>query len=151
MKLLFAYFDFSDKKDGSSAYRGLGQCKLNFSTTHDYDVSRRESNKTATHPYTYTLSREKKQKPDLLPKDFWGDRIYNITALVGSNGTGKSSLLHSLIKTVVNGLSPNAPFLLVMQKTRSEEIFVYCGGGILENVSLHIQMESFSATPKIYH
>lgn len=128
MKLLFAYFDCESNFDKSASYRGLGECGLNFSTTYEFVVEK-EFVGNNNMPQ-YKLSCHKKNLKDQLPSNFWGDRIYNITALVGDNGVGKSSILHSLIKAVVDGLTPEVPFLLVLQKTESEDCIVYYGGGL---------------------
>ena len=121
MRILFAYFDFTEKNDTISP-RPLGQCALNFSTTHTYAVQKEGEGEKAV----YTVSHREKPENEKLPKGFWGDRIYNISAIVGNNGSGKSTLLHNLIKAVVKGLKPDVPFLLALQTTGSEELCLYC-------------------------
>ena len=142
MRLLFAYFDFTYYQ-GMKSFRGLEDCSLNFSTTHDYRIERTVSGGKNQRKYQYTLSREEKPKDEQLPKGFWGDyhsderihddRIYNVTAIVGENGTGKSTLLHCLIRAVVKGGRPDFPFILVFQKTGSDCLFMYCGEGSSSN------------------
>ena len=121
MRILFAYFAFTEKNDAISP-RPLGQCALNFSTTHTYAVHKEGEGEAAV----YTVSRREKPENEKLPKDFWGDRIYNVSAIVGNNGSGKSTLLHQLIKAVVMGLEPDVPFLLALQMTGSEDLCLYC-------------------------
>ena len=140
MKLLYAYFDFENKFASSKPFRGLGNIDLNFSVTHDFDVKKHPR---MQEPSIYTLRCREKGQLNKIPPGFWGERIYNVTALVGINGVGKSTLLHTLIKSIVLGLSPNIPFLLVLQKTDPDEnsdsnnnpdnktIIVYYGGDIV--------------------
>lgn len=143
MKLLFACFDFEDRHNSSRSIRELGKIDLNFSTTHEFTVDKQ--NRIQEKPI-YTLRCTEKKPEDKIPVGFWGDRIYNVSALVGVNGVGKSTLLHSLINTVVMGLDPNVPFLLVLQKTScdensdsnecsKEQFIVYYGGDIIVNQS----------------
>lgn len=104
MKLEFAYFDFTNAGQFKNAYRGLGECALNFSTTHDYFIKWDEEKRT------YMITGAEKHKNNRIPKDFWGKNICNITALVGDNGSGKSTILHNLI--CCQGLSPALPHIL---------------------------------------
>ena len=135
MKLLFTYFFFESDEHPSISYRGLSNIGLNFSTTHNFKVEKAPG--TEKRRAGYKLTCQEKKKEDQLPIGFWGDRIYNVSALVGDNGVGKSTLLHSLIKAVVMGLEPEVPFLAVLQKTDSREIIVYCSNG------LNLDTESF--------
>lgn len=142
MKLLYSYFDFDSSSEGTS-YRGLGDCGLNFSTSYEFEINRNPTEGETGAPYQYCLSCQKKANNNCIPSDFWGNRIYNVTALVGNNGAGKSSLLHSLIKAMVKGMDPGVPFLLVLQKTESEEFLIYYGGGLKRDVNLIAKAEDF--------
>lgn len=124
MKLLFAYFDFTES-NYSDYPRSLGECALNFSTTHNYAIQRVKDSKAA-QICTYKLSCHEKPEKECIPDSFWGDRIFNVTAIVGINGSGKSTIIHNMIKAVVYGLKPGVPFLLVLQKTDSEDLCLYC-------------------------
>ena len=125
MKLLFAYFDFSESiyTDYPSS---LGEFALNFSTTHNYAIQRAAAGRDAGQTCTYTLSCQEKPEKECIPEGFWGDRIFNVTAIVGVNGSGKSTIIHNMIQAVVYGLKPRVPFLLVLQKTDSEDLCLYC-------------------------
>ena len=125
MKLLFAYFDFSES-NYSDYPRSLGECALNFSTTHNYAIQRAAVSRDAGQICTYTLSCHEKPEKECIPDGFWGDRIFNVTAIVGINGSGKSTIIHNMIKAVVYGLKPGVPFLIVLQKTDSEDLCLYC-------------------------
>lgn len=128
MKLLYAYFDYSVLVKKRDDFRGIDECSLNFSTTHNYSVNKVEEHAGNDTAVTYTLIETEKPKEEQIPEGFWGERIYNVTAIVGENGTGKSTLIHSLIKAVVKGLDPGVPFLLLLQKTGSKDQILYCGG-----------------------
>lgn len=130
MRLLYSFFAFEGEFPEKDAHRGLGNIELNFSTTHTFSL-KKECYETA-----YKLSCYEKDKSAQVPSKFWGARIYNITALVGNNGVGKSTILHSLVKSVVMNLSPNVPFLLVLQKTSSEKLIVYYRGLTLNTAAL---------------
>ena len=93
MKLLYAYFDFTSQYDNSSAFKSIGQCSLNLSTTHDYSVNKQPHYPNRDKMIRYSLVQEEKPTEDRIPEGFWGDRIYNVTALVGANGTGKTTLI----------------------------------------------------------
>ena len=127
MKLLYAYFDYSVLETERGDFRGVGECGLNFSTTHNYSVEKVSEQAESGTQVFYILTETEKPKEEQIPEGFWGKRIYNVTAIVGENGTGKSTLIHNLIKAVVKDLDPGVPFLLLLQKTGSEEKILYCG------------------------
>ncbi len=139
MKLLFAYFD-CDSPEAVGAGRGLGEQSLNFSTEYDFAV--RKELLAGNNGTYYWLSSKWKPEEERIPAGFWSNRIsekqsyekriYNVSALVGSNGSGKSTLLHSLIKTLVEGLDPGIPFLLVLRETGNTEPYVYSNINRLE-------------------
>ena len=143
MRLLYAFFDFSDIHDMRNrrklhelhGSRGMREIELNFSTTECFSITKalNEAGK-----YTYTLSCSIKPISEQLPAAFWGDQIYNVTAIVGNNAAGNSTLIHSLICSLVSGLKPEIPYLLVLEKTllgnnSTREKIVYCGKGLLED------------------
>ena len=143
MRLLYAFFDFSDIHDMRNrrklhelhGSRGMREIELNFSTTECFSVTK-DLNEEGK--YTYTLSCSIKPISEQLPTAFWCDQIYNVTAIVGNNAAGKSTLIHSLICSLVSGLKPEIPYLLVLEKTllgnnSTREKIVYCGKGLLED------------------
>lgn len=127
MRLLFAYFDYSETANGAPSARRLGECELNLAVEYDFRVE------TTTRPEgnrLYRLSCTARPDTDRLPTGFWGERIYNVSALVGENGTGKSTLLVAIIKAVVRGLDPGVPFFLVFRETDSEMLAIYRSKGL---------------------
>lgn len=94
MNLLYIYLDFAQNGKNPEGYRGHKQCELNFDTENIYTMEF-DSNVT---PY-YCLKRTKREESDKIEQGFWGDeRIYNISAIVGENGTGKTTLMHAIIR-----------------------------------------------------
>ncbi len=143
MKILFAYFDFTACYQQSSALHELGECSLNFSTEYNYSI-----NKTidlSSHTCLYSLSRQKKPDGECIPSGFWGKQFYNISAIVGNNGSGKSTVLHNIMRSIVYGLNPYAPFLLVLEASDSDRTYVFCNDSKLfvcdKDLSLPIQNE----------
>lgn len=94
MNLLYIYLDFTQNGQNPEGYRGHKQCQLNFDTENIYTM---EFGLTvATY---YCLKRTKREESDKIEQGFWGDeRIYNISAIVGENGTGKTTLMHAIIR-----------------------------------------------------
>ncbi len=50
--------------------------------------------------YTRELSIVENER---LPKDFWGDGLYSLAAVVGNNGAGKSTTMSFLMEALVEG------------------------------------------------
>ena len=67
-----------------------------------------------------TLTIRKSDKP--LPKDFWGEGIYSVTALLGNNGAGKSTVMSAIMEATVEGYG---------DKEDVDAILVYEDGGTL--------------------
>ena len=89
MRLLYWYTRFLDENGNPRKYHGLDDFELNLSTDMKYhfDVN------------TYTFSQEPYSTP--LPKYFWGNKpLYNINAIVGKNGDGKTTVIHIVIDTL---------------------------------------------------
>ena len=89
MRLLYWYTRFLDKNGNLKKYHGLDYFELNLSTNmkFHFDVN------------THKFSQEQYLTP--LPDCFWGDRqIYNINAIVGKNGDGKTTLVHTVMDTL---------------------------------------------------
>ncbi|MBO6060724.1 MAG: AAA family ATPase, partial [Clostridia bacterium] len=122
MKLLFAYFDFTANGKGGG-YRGFGECGLNFSISHDYKVERVALEGEGAP--AYVLSRTEKPVGEKLPEEFWGEHIYNVSAIVGGNGLGKSTLIHCLINALYyeqkEEVSVRCPTLLVFETEDGRE------------------------------
>ena len=125
MRILFAYFDFSVNDDPLFSPHLHEECDLNLSTKYNFRVEKSLPTQEG-ECIEYKILQEKKPEEECLPDDFWGDRIYNITAIVGDNGSGKSTILHNLIKSVIMGLKPNVPFLIIFQQTKSNKLLLYC-------------------------
>lgn len=59
-----------------------------------------------TH-YRYQLNLQERYlkigKKNSIPKNFWGNGIYSLSAIVGGNGVGKSTILRFILDAVVDG------------------------------------------------
>lgn len=126
MKLLFAYFDFTKQNNKPTSFHLDSDYGLNFSTKYNFSVIREETPPDTGKAIKYIIEQKYKPANECIPEGFWKERIYNITAIVGDNGSGKSTLLHNIIRATVYGLDPGVPFLLILQKTDSEKLFLYC-------------------------
>ena len=127
MKILFAYFDFTANDSNTFSTHLHDEYALNFSTKYTFRVTKKKIQDSSEETCHYIISLENKPKSDRLPSDFWGERIYNITTIVGDNGSGKSTIIHSIIQAIVKGLQPNVPFLLVLKPTGAESApYVFC-------------------------
>ncbi len=84
MKILFVYTEFLNNNGESRLYRGFSKLSLNLSTDKYFSYN------------DGMLTVKKLEKP--IVSDFFGDRIYNITSLVGNNGDGKTTILQYITK-----------------------------------------------------
>lgn len=99
MRLLYLYTRFYGTQGFPSPYRGFPSWSINFSTDRHFDFD----------PGTGKLSEPQDGKfIPKVPKEFWGERIYNATAFVSSNGGGKSSIIQYLIVLLAD-LKQNLP------------------------------------------
>lgn len=81
MELLYLYID---------AYRGLHEKEFNFA--HDLHFHYKKDKDTGE-----VVVKRNEEYEELLPKNFWGERISNLSVIVGNNGAGKTSVMHCLI------------------------------------------------------
>ena len=64
------------------------------------------------------------EKSDALPKDFFGNGVYSVSAIVGNNGAGKTSALRFLMEAVVEGYRIQDMAGVIVYEN-SGKIFVY--------------------------
>lgn len=126
MKLLYIYFDFTQNGTNPEGYRGYKTCELNFGTQAIYHMEPPTQDKPA-----YLLTREELPECKKIVTGFWGDeRIYNVSALVGDNGSGKSMLIHEIIRCLMTSFhehmtfekleEPQYPFVFVTESVNGE-------------------------------
>lgn len=114
MKLVYVYFDFTRNGIYPDGYRGFKEVELNFSTESNYKI-------VVQNGINYIMS-ERKTEDQKIESGFWGDsRIYNITAIVGNNGVGKTTLLHSLLRACLNNSGANFSYAILMATDAGEE------------------------------
>lgn len=126
MKLLYIYFDFTQNGTNQEGYRGHKTCELNFCTQAIYHMRPPIQDR----PF-YVLTREERSECEKIVSGFWGDeRIYNVSALVGDNGSGKSMLIHEIIRCLMTSFhehvtfekleEPQYPFVFVTESVNGE-------------------------------
>ena len=80
---------------------------------------------------TCLLTQEERPEGGRIVTGFWGDeRIYNVSALVGDNGSGKSMLIHEMIRCLMTSFhehmafekleEPQYPFVFVTEGVYGE-------------------------------
>ena len=133
MKLLYFYFDFTRNGKNPQGYRGYTICELNFGTSYRYHI---ESPASENAPYR--LAQTEWLDGEKIEPGFWGDkRIYNISALVGDNGAGKSMLIHEMIRCMMTSFheriafenldDPTYPFAFLTEDINGSQSLV-CSG-----------------------
>ncbi len=80
-------------------YGNIRKQGFNFSPNYWFEVD--ENNNLLDK----TEERRREGKLREQPKNFFGDKISNITAIVGKNGSGKSTLLDFINMDICNGIT----------------------------------------------
>ena len=89
MRLLYWYTRFLDENGNPQKYHGLDEFELNLSTDTKYHFDANTS----------VFTQEPYKTP--LPEKFWGDKpLYNINVIVGQNGDGKTTVVHTVMDTL---------------------------------------------------
>lgn len=112
MKIVFVYFDFTNIEKYPEGYHGFHQCGLNFSTDYTYSLIRQGN--------ISQISRVPRPANQIIESGFWTDpRIYNVTAIVGDNGVGKTTLLHSLLRSCLMNSKVDFDFAILIESSQS--------------------------------
>lgn len=131
MKLLYFYFDFTQDGIVPEGYRGYKTCELNFGREFQYHMEPPSADRQ-----TYLFSQTERCNGERIEPGFWGDnRIYNISALVGDNGAGKSMLIHEMIRCMMTSFheriafenlkEPPYPFAFLAEDVDGSQYFAY--------------------------
>ena len=65
------------------------------------------------------------RNPNSLPKNFWGSGIYSLTAIVGENGSGKSTVLRLMKKLFVDGEPRNEDVAVAIVYEYQGDLYIY--------------------------
>ena len=88
MRILYWYTCFLNTKGEPREYRNLPEFELNLGTKRRYHFDSDSK----------TLTSASLDPP--LPADFWGKGLYNLNALVGENGSGKTAIMHYMMEVL---------------------------------------------------
>lgn len=137
MKLLYIYFDFTQNGTNPEGYRGYKTCELNFGTDSRYHME-----PPALNRQSHLLAREERPECEKIESGFWGDkRIYNISALVGDNGSGKSMLIHEMIRCLMTSFHEHMTFEALEEPQYPFVFITESANGELHLVNYHIAPE----------
>ena len=120
MRLVYIYIDFTFGGKNPDGYRNYKKCGLNFGTEYYFNMSEPSEDKP-----NYELKCSARPAGERIEPGFWGnDRLYNISALVGDNGVGKTTLIHEIIRCLlgdsIKGNAGNSLFAIIMQDNDGE-------------------------------
>ena len=77
--------------------------------------------------YNYNFSNENNEltitKNEDFPSDFWGPNIYSVAAIIGNNGTGKSTAMSFLLDFLVEGSACQSVNGVIVYEQRGELYF----------------------------
>ena len=120
MRLVYIYIDFTIGGRNPDGYRNYKKCGLNFGTEYYFNMSEPSEDKP-----NYELKCSARPAGERIEPGFWGnDRLYNISALVGDNGVGKTTLIHEIIRCLlgdsIKGNAGNSLFAIIIQDNNGE-------------------------------
>ena len=73
------------------SFRQLSDVEIKLDSRYNFEVNKAD--------YSIKIS-----KSSDIPKGFWGKGIYSVAAIVGDNGSGKTSILNFILESIVEGL-----------------------------------------------
>ncbi len=83
---------------------------------------------TFDHRYVFQMEEDGlyiEKSPQQLPPDFWGQGIYSLTAIVGNNGSGKTTALRLMKKLFVEGEPREEGVDVLIIYEQRGELYVY--------------------------
>ena len=121
MRLLYWFTHFLDGNGRPSRYHGIEQFEINLNThtRYHFNAESRE------------LSQEAFETP--LPKGFWGNApLYNLNVIVGDNGVGKTTVVHTMMDTLQElydrNIKNNSETIILVEKNGSDPIIIHLTG-----------------------
>ncbi len=92
MELLYVWIEDCNDKYYRNEFYFSSKYRFKFEPTN-YEIDKSENGKERKMVSAGTLSYEKYESDNIIPENFFGNDIINITAFVGENGAGKSNFL----------------------------------------------------------
>ena len=127
---------FGDRKTLISMYVGdfcgIEDTTFNFNLNTRYFISKDYSDVNGdveTDKCIKKLSEENDHV--MIPDDFWGKSIASITVMIGSNGSGKSTIMRLMIQwlcQLASGIVPQEPGGFILREGATDYIIFFKGG-----------------------
>ena len=103
------------------------------------------------HRYSFSISDGNTliiRRNDTIPADFWEQGIYSLTAIIGVNGSGKTTVLRLLKHLFVEGYPRNEDLKVLIVYEQNGELYIYNTTNIKvvagEGIVLHPESRRFS-------
>lgn len=121
-------------------FRSIQKQGFSFSSKFKFEI-KTTAEKKDSKQYSLTISDR------IINTDLFAGNILNATAVIGKNGSGKSSLLHclKLLGGQLHLLTSPLIFCLFNEKRKSISTYYYKDGGISEMIQLNVKVVSASS------
>lgn len=116
---------------------GIQEEEFNFSTKEQFCV-KKENNK-------YSISKMKMDK-NLLPNNFWGEKISDVNLLIGDNGSGKTTIMRVMcqwISCLSQGHLPQERGIFILQENSISGFIAFDKGQKL-TITTNLNMKQYS-------
>jgi len=119
-------------------YKNIKNEEFNFNPNHKFELGEKEKD-------NYKLKDIFDKKDLKLPSGFFGKNSSNVTAIIGKNGSGKSSLLQAITKALAFGIFEDETFknkqdsiLLIFLDKATGEYSFFSKGTKFENCKIYL-------------
>ena len=122
MRLLYYYGEIESLRDAAiKEEEEFKTIAINFSREYIFNVT--ENNLMLT---SNSMEIEIKRFGEYIPSSFWTDdgKVYNCTIFIGNNGSGKTTILHNVMRGVIGGNFPIYDRSLFIWQDNDNLVFV---------------------------